>query len=279
MKLLIALIALKLFLPSTVLAQEDLFKPLIKINDQLTQPYHISNNSLPEDFILPQSKVPSFYQINQPIDFEIQTGNLPFSVLLLGQIKFLWDFGDGNTGEGLKTNHLYLSPGSFLLKITYQTNDQIKQPLDIVLIHILPDKNYILPEAVISVNNQVVKDPTKINFKQIIKLDGSLSKNGSTQIVNYVWDLGDGEMSTNKIVQHQYWQAHFNVKPILRVIDEKGFFSDTFVEIINDQTKVETGDHKLKSIMENFKPLFLALPLAVLVIILFYFKRLTGGKR
>ncbi len=38
------------------------------------------------------------------------------------ELSYVWDFGDGNTGEGAKVNHVYSKPGTYIVSLTVNDN-------------------------------------------------------------------------------------------------------------------------------------------------------------
>lgn len=102
-----------------------------------------------------------------------------------------------------------------------------------------PISSYKLPKSIITVNGWHSRDPlTDIftnRFNNTILLDGSESRPGSGRIVEYFWDLGDTRSEKEIKVTHSYTESFPIVFPLLRVKDENGFISDSFVEIDNSK--------------------------------------------
>jgi hypothetical protein len=82
----------------------------------------------------------------------------------LEKVTYIWDFGDG-TGE-VKTNspkntHAYSKMGTYIMQILADYSqlgmaDSQPQLIQTTLIHVLPSKDYKLPEPVIKINNQTL---------------------------------------------------------------------------------------------------------------------------
>lgn len=242
-KILLLCVLLFLVFPSIAYANGAGLPPFFKINgkDSISNPLQTFGITA-QSFLIPQDFAAENYIVNKPIDFTIDESQLEPVIPqeLLGKAHFSWDFGDGKKAEGLTNTHTYSKMGSYILALTiniYETNGQPPtQFIDSFLINVIPDNGYTLPQAVITVNNQQVKDPLNkplpINLKDSVDFDASSSKS-QAKIVSYLWNFGDGETSTEKIVTHTYSSKYFSTV-VLRVKDSNGFISDAFVGLSND---------------------------------------------
>jgi hypothetical protein len=213
-----------------------------KINGEAAKPYlEIRNTS--KDFLLPFFVSPQIVLVNEAIDIEIDPGILETASIkahnsTIPDAKFIWDFGDGKLGSGTRNKHAYSKPGSYILSIYIQSKlfDEPKI-FKTLLFHILPQKNYRLPQAVIEINGQLVRENSreviKTSFQKPVKLVATKSIAGTTELVEYVWDLSDRSLSKQPALSHTYNRASYNARPILRVRDKNGFISDAYVEILN----------------------------------------------
>ncbi len=219
--------------------------PFFKMNGKYSTLYPIQSTTTSPEFVLPQDLGPGNYLINQPIEFEIDEKDLQKIVPLdiIQKTKFEWDFGDLQNGVGLKNTHSYTKVGSYILKIYVDTSafekNSPKQLLQSVLFHIVKDKNYQLPKAVIHVNGETENvDPQKnifqVNFSQPVNLDATYSVTKSSKIVSYFWDFDDDSSSKEAVVSHQYRTPREFAAPALRVIDANGFIADTYVGMKNN---------------------------------------------
>lgn len=209
-----------------------------KVNGVFSNLYQVPLTSL-SDFDLPQDAPPANYLINQSISFEMDLTRIQAPPEAVKRTKFTWDFGDGVKATGLKNNHTYTKMGSYILTIYADDGTTpIPQLLESILINVLPNPDYKLPQAKILVNNQTVKDPLldKLNFPFTSKLNFDASSSivdPSTQIVSYLWDFGDQQSSKQNIDTHLYVDSQSQVFPVLRIKDSNGFIGDTFLEVEN----------------------------------------------
>src|SRR5581483_363653 len=191
-------------LPQPVAAHLAGQPPFFKVNGTFSGYYPVYSSSL-SDFPLPQDVGPSNYLVNQTIDFEIDTKELMRIIPqdIIRATKFVWDFGDGTKGEGLKNTHSYKKMGSYVLIITADTSAIDKtippQVLQSIMLYIVPEKEYKLPKSVILVNGKGSKDPVTdvliYKFGDTFTFDGSKSEGGDSTITSYFWDFGDGQTS------------------------------------------------------------------------------------
>jgi PKD repeat protein len=245
--------------------------PILKINGELVKIYFDTNfQDSVFDLAYDADKAPQNYVINQQLDFEIDLSKFPVPVEVLEKSTIIWDFGDGTGDKGAnksKITHTYTKTGTFTLQIwadpsTAGINDMEIQPLQVAVINILPDNNYRLPEAVIKINGQIASGLTKsvmeatssatpssvlrpksfeVDLNNTLTFDASDSKPGTAKIKRYRWSLGQGEEGNNIVESYRYKLPQYYISAVLRVEDENGYFSDTFVNIENSGLNEENN--------------------------------------
>lgn len=222
--------------------------PFFKINDKYADYYPVYSTSL-SDFTLPQDLAPENYLINEQIQFEIDTKMLPFPPEIIEQITYTWDFGDGTTGEGTINTHTYTQPGSYLLTVNADygeySDPNTKPVLQAVLLHILPDSSYKLPQIAIKINDTVITDPLidTVTFPsgETLQFDVSVTQ-GTSPIVSYFWDRGDGTSIEEKQFSYNYTlEDPAYIFPFVRVVDKNGFIVDTYAQIENNTDNQTTS--------------------------------------
>lgn len=223
--------------------------PFLKINDEFTKIYQVPFPSTgEEDFFLPQDIGLTPYLVNEPIHFTLETKQLPFAPELVGQVVFLWEFGDGAKSEGVDADHTYTKPGSYF-QMLYFKIDATSEPqlLQSTLLHIVPSKDYKVPKALISINRILITDPLMqvqtLSFDNEVQLSAEKLESDSP-IIEYTWDFGDENvLKTDKpTVAHRYNEKDFPyglpiVFPILRIKNKDGFIADTFAQINNQSAE------------------------------------------
>ena len=155
-----------------------------------------------------------------------------------GEVKsYTWDFGDGSTGNGAKTNHSYSKAVYTVVTLTVTDNEgavAIKRQAVVPQAGVGPgtggtggcggggssggcsgtgDK----PLAVIS----GLPSCAGIDAGTTLTLDGSYSRAAQGTLVRYDWDFGDGETAIGAIVQHTYEHGG-RFKVTLTVHDNSG---------------------------------------------------------
>ena len=216
--------------------------PFFKINGVFSELYPVPTTSLIE-FRLAQDKPPALYQVNEVIQFEMETQSLPVPPQILDVTTFEWDFGDGSPKVGgLKNVHSYSRPGSYFLEITAKTDD-LPQPqlIQSVVLHIVPFQGYQMARAKILVNGQGVSDAllddVRAEFGQEFIFDASSSIVGSGKIVEYFWDLGNGKSAIGEKITVRYDKNQYAFFPVLRIKDEFGIISDDFIQVTNSDSE------------------------------------------
>lgn len=269
--------------------------PFFKINGQYAYIYPVPLTSI-ADFDLPQDQAPANYLLNQTINFALDRSRLPAPSQIINQTKFAWELGDGTKGQGFKVSHKYAKVGSVILKITADDGTTPSpQLLESVLLNILPDKNYQLPVSSIKVNGASSRDPLtdvlQLKFSDELEFDGTSSLGKSAKLISWFWDFGDQATSHDPRARHSYAKDLNQVFPLLRVVDENGFITDSFLEIQNSNLTSQNAfqnlaNKKLEPAKKNAsspKPQLFPIILTVLflagitlIVIFKQFKKRTG---
>lgn len=117
------------------------------------------------------------------------------STLGVGTMKYLWDFGDGNTDTARDARHYYRNPGTYTVRLT--TTSEKGCPNDSAF------NITVNPEPVVGFsepNAQQCFGNNQFNFiNTSTVLTGGLAQ--------YLWDLGDGTSATTRDVTHSYAAA------------------------------------------------------------------------
>lgn len=137
-----------------------------------------------------------------------------------------WNFGDGNTGDGIETAHSYSKVGEYIVTLTLTDNEgasgTARYAITVQTGGSACDGGSCSggedePLAVIS----GLPSCAGVTVGDSIVFDGSASRAAEGKIVNYYWSFGDGESATGAIVSHAYRQSGFFVAQ-LTVTDDNG---------------------------------------------------------
>ena len=217
--------------------------PFFKVNGEYSVFYPVQSYSAFGDTMPPQDIASGLYGVNEPVSFELEKSQLEtiIPVEVVAKTKFLWDFGDGTKGTGFTNTHTYSKPGSYILTIHADTSAFEKgvtpQLLQSVFFNIRANKSDTTPNAIILVNGeQVTKDPKTnitddvfdVDQTKPVVFDASTSLTPS-KVVSYTWDFGDGKTGKGVKVEHTYTEKFDYLTPSLKIVDEKGFISETSV--------------------------------------------------
>ncbi|MCB0633151.1 MAG: PQQ-dependent sugar dehydrogenase, partial [Lewinella sp.] len=96
-------------------------------------------------------------------------------------VTMSWDFGDGQTGTGEQTSHLYTTPGSYYLELTI-TDDQGCEDTETILITVL---NNGIPTVSLSATPTTGEAPLMLLFQATVS-------DSDGDPVTFRWDFGDG---------------------------------------------------------------------------------------
>lgn len=201
--------------------------PFLEINGiyAQTNPYYLGNASIN----LPQDNSPdSFYLVDRPIEFKIDTKQLLIPQEIVDQSVFRWSFAEGSKDYtfGTLINYTYHKPKTYLVSL------EVKAPgendftlIDTVQVNIVSHKGYQLPQPSFTIETDNLQ-----NNKPII-LQGKATYDSSAKFAYLAWDLGDGTTSHDWTVTHTYhdFTNYITHVIILRVIDSNQFVSDAAV--------------------------------------------------
>ena len=102
--------------------------------------------------------------------------------------NYSWDFGDGNSGSGFSTNHIYATAGSYTAQLIVATPEGCSDTLT----------QNVLVKANPSVDSVMVTGacfPSPANFQAFVS---------GTPMGTYSWNFGNGINGSGVIAQHQY---------------------------------------------------------------------------
>ncbi|MDO8679115.1 MAG: PKD domain-containing protein [Acidobacteriota bacterium] len=125
---------------------------------------------------------------------------------------YSWNFGDGTTGTGMTTTHVYRTVGTFQVALTV-TDSRGAQMTSIQTITVLPSTP---PTAGFQFS------PASVGVNQDAFFNASESRPAAGRtIARYDWNFGDGTTGSGAIVSHRY-SSPGNFAVILTVTDDAG---------------------------------------------------------
>lgn len=218
----------------------------VKINQQYIPGNPLLSIAIPSKFFVGSESTSSAYLVDKEIVFEIDEESFPNPYLprtngpnkekdQLSKPVFQWDFSDGSEKiEGSKVHHIYKKPGTYIVKIfsKFQGKEDEYRQINTVQIDIVPDGNYIRPQARILVNGKEVSNTTRdavtLTPGRNIQFDASKSTGNS---ISYEWDFGDSQGGKTSRIAHRFPRDEYYPVAVLRVTDELGISNDTYVAL------------------------------------------------
>ena len=161
-------------------------------------------------------------------------------------VAYLWDFGDGDTSDQKEPTHTYIHAGIYCVALTVwerKSEEENEKPqmdktftfTDYVIVKPLPS------EDTSDTSSQIIADFDAVNFGYSSCLQGkavvfiNLSKNAAA----YIWEFGDGYVSSEREPVHNYMEAGtYNVTLTISFRDEDYYSLKTItkpVEITIDE--------------------------------------------
>lgn len=232
--------------------------PIFKINGVLAKVYPIELTSITPYLSDSSDMASENYLVNQNLEFEFEASLsaqmrelIGWSNEVLKKVAYIWDFGDGSTKlktDGPKTSHTYTKMGSYIMQIEADYSQtgipNVDNPrVQSTLIHVLPDKEYQLPVPIIKVNGQLVPSSGSLSFdfNKRLTFDGSGSKAPSSRIIQYQWDIKQGNVVKSETASIKYKLPQYYTTPVLRIKDENGFIAEASVSLTNSGKNEPSG--------------------------------------
>lgn len=213
--------------------------PFLQINGLVTVAYSVPVTSV-ADFSIPQDMSTVNYRVGEKLDFTIDEKLLSLPPTAPANFTFEWDYDDGTPAQtGKAISHTYTKAGSHELDLFAVADGIDKTLVDSVLINVLPNADFVMPQPTIEANGKTSADPVSqpivADLAQPVQFK-AVSKPGTGKITGYYWDFGDGQSSTEANPKHQFSKYIGNeVAPMLRVKDDQGFYVDTYVWLKHDK--------------------------------------------
>jgi PKD repeat protein len=110
--------------------------------------------------------------------------------------SYVWNFGDGGTGNGLNITHTYNAAGNYDITLTVTDNGGLS--------HSATHRVVIEKPVIKRPPAAVINGPTSGLVGEPLNFSGTGSADEDGQIVAYAWDFGDGTTSNRAETTHSY---------------------------------------------------------------------------
>jgi len=113
-----------------------------------------------------------------------------------GSIRtYRWQFGDGESGTGMRVEHTYAGAGTYQATLTVIDQRRGRATASVT---ITVRESNTLPVASFAIS------PSPAFPRQTVRFDAGASYDPDGQIVSYTWDFGDGSTGTGKLASYRY---------------------------------------------------------------------------
>ena len=157
--------------------------------------------------------------------------------------RYLWDFYDGELGEGQNASHAFATPGRYI--VTLRVEDDTAPPC-----------NFAIDQQTVQVNAApvaVAGDDRRVSVGEEIVLEGGRSYDVDGEVVEYSWDLGDGATLAGPSGRHAY-AVPGTYRVALTVRDDSGVANgvgeEGFEVVVNAPPIAEAGADRQVAIGE-----------------------------
>jgi large repetitive protein len=157
--------------------------------------------------------------------------------------RYLWEFGDGELGEGQNASHAFATPGRYIA--TLRVEDDTAPPC-----------NFSIDQQTVQVNAApvaVAGDDRRVSVGEEIVLEGGRSYDVDGEVVEYSWDLGDGATVAGASGRYAY-AVPGTYRVALTVRDNSGVANgvgeEGFEVVVNAPPIAEAGSDRQVAIGE-----------------------------
>lgn len=152
-------------------------------------------------------------------------------------VSYLWDFGNGRSGTGVRSSSFYSTAGTYTVKLTV-TNDRGLSNTGFFEVTIT---------AVAGPTAAFTASPLTVGVGERVNVDASASTpTHDRDLIEFNWSWGDGRTSSGKLQSHTYSQAG-SYTITLTVVDSTGRTGTA-------TQQVQVGAGQLPTANFNFSP-------------------------
>ncbi|MDM8547973.1 PKD domain-containing protein [Candidatus Venteria ishoeyi] len=152
---------------------------------------------------------------------------------------WLWDFGDGQSGQGEQVKHAYAEPGTYVITLAVEDDSGTANKRTDTSFQVVINEPPVAKAG----------EDQHLTASQIL-FDGSASSDGDGKLIAWDWDFGDGQRGNGEKTQHVY-AAPGTYNVVLTVTDDSGTSSksrsDNLNVLINAKPIADAGvEHLIK---------------------------------
>jgi LPXTG-motif cell wall-anchored protein len=182
-------------------------------------------------------------------------------------VKYEWIFGDGTTGDGEVTTHVYSAPGDYEVELKVTDNDRASNTSKTIAVIVVPNR---------APSEPVIIGPSegKVNVNYSFSV---FSTDDDSDDIKYTIDWGDGSISESEYIlsgalfnTSHIWLKPGEYKILIKADDGKTNNTDDLTIIIYDDEPAPESD--------NFLLILLGLLALILLLILLYLAKRNKDK-
>ncbi len=189
----------------------------------------------PPDAVITEPQNGDIFDVGAVVHFDGSESSDPDNDALI----FKWDFGDGTSGTGAKTSHVYNTPWVPIVTLEVSDGELNGTARVVIIIGTGGGQNRPPTASIDSPNNF-----DTFSIDEIIYFDGSSSNDYEDDPLTFNWDFGDGNNSDQMITTHAYSELR-PYQVTLTVSD--GMFNDSeriMIFVNNTPPKADAGEDK-----------------------------------
>ncbi len=210
--------------------------------NSMEEGFFSSNREKSLDIYYYKSPYPQIHFASEQVEnnFCIVTPDSLYTEIDTTFLKYLWQFGDGKSSEGLVVNHCYSDTGTYVSELFLIDRNTGKQFFKLMEINL--KVKYVVQPFIKSSNYALTNEP--ISFE-----DREFTIPGF-DVIDFIWDFGDGNrMSGEKVIHSFGKEGEMNVK--LELILKSHTSNDKIREAVYKNLRICSSKEEIDQIESN----------------------------
>ncbi len=207
-------------------------------NDGATDSTAVIKNVINRKPVALFTKTMGTVKIGETITFDASGSYDPDGII----VTYVWDFGDGNRGTGITTNHAYIENGTYTITLIVTDNDGEKDTISTTVTVLVANR---APIASFTESAETVSTGERIHF------DASASYDPDGIIIAFAWNFGDGVTAVGIATDHTYQDNGVYTVTLTVTDNDNAINSFKVTKTVLNRAPVASFAESAKIVVEN----------------------------